>query len=429
MRSASALAPWALALLAVVPSAWPKDDLLETLAQKGIITLEEYEKLKAQRKSEVTLNADDGFRISSSDGANTLQVGTLQQLDVAAYDEDAAALADGSEMRRSRISVAGTFQRDWQYRVEYEFAGATALTDAYVSYSGFSPVSLTLGQFKQPFGLEALGADKAATFMERGLPFAFVTTRAPGIMVGNSRTHWTTYAGFFGEPLANAPAGDESYGFVGRATWAPIVGEGRILHVGASVTLRRPTEQNSTNVAGDKFATVRFRSKPESNVLAQRFVDTGEIPDVSDWAMGGLEFGGELGAFSLQGEYQQVQVSRDVGSTLDFSGWYAQAAWSITGEPRIYRADRGTFEGIKPSRPVGSGGYGAFEVAARVSGIDLTDQTILGGTERNATFGFNWYPNNVLRVTLNVVKVLDVKGGAFDGEEPTVYQARLQLAL
>lgn len=419
----------ALALCAAAPAASAKDDLLETLAQKGVISMEEYEKLKAQRKTEVTLNAEDGFKLSSSDGANTLQVGTLQQLDVAHYDEDGVPLADGSEMRRSRISVAGVFQKDWQYRVEYEFAGTTALTDAFVAYEGFKPVMIYMGQFKQPFGLEALGADKAATFMERGLPFAFVTTRAPGIMVGSSGTHWTANAGFFGEPLASAQAGDEGYAFVGRATWAPIVGEGRVLHVGAGITLRRPTEQNSTNTAGDKFSTVRFRSKPESNILAQRLVDTGEIPDVSDFSIGGLELAGEMGAFSLQGEYHAVQVARDAGGSLDFSGWYAQAAWTLTGEPRTYRTDRGTFEGVRPRNPIGNGGYGAFELAARVSGIDLTDETIVGGTERNATFGVNWYPNNVLRVSLNVVKVLDVTGGAFDGQEPTIYQARLQLAL
>ena len=38
--------------------AYAKDDLLETLAQKGVITMAEYEKLKAQRKTEVM--HDDG---------------------------------------------------------------------------------------------------------------------------------------------------------------------------------------------------------------------------------------------------------------------------------------------------------------------------------------------------------------------------------
>ena len=38
----------ALPLLAAVPAASAADELLETLARKGVITMEEYEKLKAR---------------------------------------------------------------------------------------------------------------------------------------------------------------------------------------------------------------------------------------------------------------------------------------------------------------------------------------------------------------------------------------------
>ena len=406
-----------------------KDDLLDTLAQKGVLTAEEYQKLKEQRKSELTYSADDGFRILSADGNNSLQVGTLQQLDYANYDEDGTALSDGSELRRSRLSVAGTFLKDWQYRVEYEFAGTTAVTDAYVAYTALKPVTITLGQFKQPFGMEALASDKNVTFMERGLPFYFVTSRAPGAMVGTSGANWSVNGGFFGEPISNAQAGDEGYGAVARISYAPWMESNRVIHFGLAGTWRKPTDENSTNATGPKFETVRFRAKPESNVLAQRFVDTGEIRDVDTYSLLGLEAAAQAGAASLQAEYHLVQVKRDSASTLDFSGWYAQAAYTLTGEARPYRGDRGYFDGIRPARAFGKDGWGAFEVAARISEIDLSDRDIVGGSERNATFAFNWYLNPILKVSANVVKVLDIDGGPFDGQEPTVYQIRMQLAL
>ena len=76
---------WFAALACLFPAAgMAADDLLETLAQKGILTMEEYEKLKAQRKTAPAVVTDDGFRIAAGDNGGSIQVGTPQQLDVAA---------------------------------------------------------------------------------------------------------------------------------------------------------------------------------------------------------------------------------------------------------------------------------------------------------------------------------------------------------
>lgn len=421
-----------LATAFVATPAQAKSNLLELLAQKGIITMEEYAELKAEQKSEPTVNTDDGFKLSIRDSTTstppTFQVGTLQQLDYANYKDDKAALSDGSELRRSRISLAGTFLTDWQYRVEYEFAGTTSITDAYVTYNAHKPFSLTLGQFKQPFGMEASASDKNQTFMERSLPFAFVSARAPGIGAGTSGANWSLNGGLFGEPVGNAQAGNDGYGAAVRASWAPILTDEGLVHLGAGTTWRVPTEDNSTNASGPRFSTLRLRSKPESNVLAQRLVDTGEIRDVNDYTTVGLEFAAAHGAASFQSEYQATQVSRDSGSSLYFDGWYAQFAYTLTGEARPYLANRGFFDGIRPSSPFGSDGWGAFEVALRLSSIDLNDGTINGGKERNATVAFNWYLNQYLRVSANLVKVLDIEGGPMNDDKPTIFQTRLQFA-
>jgi len=44
-----AVAVVGLSIAVASPSAFAKDDLLETLAQKGIITMAEYEKLRARQ--------------------------------------------------------------------------------------------------------------------------------------------------------------------------------------------------------------------------------------------------------------------------------------------------------------------------------------------------------------------------------------------
>lgn len=425
-----------LALLAsglTVP-AIADDGLLETLKAKNVLTADEYDRLKAQQTpapapapTQNVVSTDSGLRVQSSDGQYALEIGTLQQLDFAAHDDHKTDLSDGSTLRRSRLSIGGFFLKDFQYRVEYEFSGTTSLTDAYVAYSALKPLTITVGQFKQPFGMEALSADKGTTFMERGLPFSFITTRAPGAMIGSSGAHWSAHAGAFGEPVGNAASGDEGYGVVGRVTYAPYAADHRVLHLGVGITYRDPTQNNSSNTTGAKFSTVRFSGKPESGVLAQRSIDTGEIADVSHYTLEGLEGAGQIGAASIQAEYQLAQVERRGGSQLNFGGWYTQLAYTLTGEARPYSASRGVFNTIVPAHNLGRDGWGAFEIAARVSGIDLNDGNVIGGRERNAALALNWYLNPILRISGNVVKVLQLDGGPLAGDKPTIFQTRLQL--
>jgi phosphate-selective porin OprO/OprP len=415
--------------------AFAKDDLLEVLAQKGVITMEEYEKLKAQQRATgPTFSTDGGFKFTSGDGAMSVQIGTLQQVDVATYDDDTEGVdfGNGMELRRSRIYLQGNLGANWQYKVEYDFStGATAFTDLYAAYSGWKPVTLTIGNFKQPFSMEAMtSARYGTTFMERGLPFAFGTLRAAGVSLGSSGTNWYLSGGYFGEPIGNVSAGgDEGRGIAARGTWAPFFANEHVLHLGLGITSREPTEDNVTTSTGQKITSVRFRSKPESNILSQRLVDTGDIPDVDRYDVAALELAGQVNAFSAQGEYFATQVSRDIGGDLDFSGWYFQLACTLTGEARPYRADRGYFETIEPGTSVGDGGWGAWEIAVRMSELDLTDGDINGGKERDATLGVNWYMNRWLKLMGNVVKVLDVDGGPFDGVEPFIYQMRFQIAI
>ncbi len=139
-------------------------------------------------------------------------------------------------------------------------------------------------------------------------------------------------------------------------------------------------------------------------------------------------------------EYINAKIQRDQGrSDLDFSGWYAQTSWAITGEERTYKGDKGLYDGIKPAKPVGQGGTGAWEIALRISDLDLSDGSlqlrnslwlpeINGGEERNATLALNWYLNNYLRTSLNYVHVMDIEGGSFSGKDLDAIQMRLQLA-
>lgn len=434
-QSSAALAAAVLSFTALAsPAAQAKDDLLETLAQKGVISVEEYEKLKAQQpKPGPVFSTDDGLKLASADGAFSLQVGTLQQIDFAAYDADGTDLADGSQLRRSRLSLGGTLFKDWQYRFEYEFAksaAVTPITDAYVVYNGFKPFTVTIGQFKPPFSLEALTADKSATFMERGLPFYLISpliVRAPGVQLADSGARWSAAAGIFGEPLGNGATGDEGWGVAARGTLAPYLAEQRVVHLGLGLTWHKTTADNSGTTP--PTSSIAFTAKPESD-QAPSFLNTKPLLDTDSYRFVGAELATAWGPASLQGEYDWVNVARDHGSDdLAFSTWYAQLAYTLTGEVRPYKVGRGVFDGVKPAHPLGSQGWGAFELAARVSQLDLNDGSVAGGLQRDLTLGGSWYLNRYMRVSANYVKVLKLDGGSFDDQQPAVYQMRLQLAL
>ena len=108
-----------------------------------------------------------------------------------------------------------------------------------------------------------------------------------------------------------------------------------------------------------------------------------------------------------------------------FHAFYFSGSYSITGETRPYVKSLGTIRRIRPKREFrdGSGGLGAFEIAFRVSYIDLNDQDVTGGELANVSFAFNWYPTVPTRMSFNVIRA--------DREswDPVwIFQGRVQVA-
>jgi phosphate-selective porin OprO/OprP len=80
-------------------------------------------------------------------------------------------------------------------------------------------------------------------------------------------------------------------------------------------------------------------------------------------------------------------------------------SYFLTGEHRGYKKSGGrfTWAEVKKSLDPANGGWGAWQLAARYSGIDLRDSGLNGGVEKNVTVGINWHPFSNTRLMLNYV--------------------------
>ncbi len=84
---------------------------------------------------------------------------------------------------------------------------------------------------------------------------------------------------------------------------------------------------------------------------------------------------------------------------LEMDGFYVQAAYTLTGETRGYKAGSGAFAAIKPK-----GDGGAWEVVARYedADIDVPGRSLSADLER-MVLGVNWYVNKNVKFMLNYV--------------------------
>lgn len=127
-------------------------------------------------------------------------------------------------------------------------------------------------------------------------------------------------------------------------------------------------------------------------------LNTGSIEDVANTFSGGLEAAFQVGALTTQAEYIRVQLDRRRASNLAFDGWYAESSYRLTDEPMTY--DGSSFRDVIPRNV-----YGAWEIAARYSRLDLNAGDILGGRQDAVTLALNWYATERVRFYANLVEL------------------------
>jgi phosphate-selective porin OprO/OprP len=204
---------------------------------------------------------------------------------------------------------------------------------------------------------------------------------------------------------------------VGRVAWRPLGDDvkDRLIHLGLSA---------SHVVSGS--GEIRYRARPET-FLTPYLVDTDDLD--ADATLLGVEAAWRRGIGSLQTEYLHAFVDSDEEGRIGFWGGHVQFSLVLTGETRPYDRATATFGRIEPLAPYKPfrGQWGAFELTARASWLDLSDGGISGGRMASASFGPVWTWNRFVRLLAGYVYAhVSDRPGASDAH---VLQARLELRM
>jgi phosphate-selective porin OprO/OprP len=192
---------------------------------------------------------------------------------------------------------------------------------------------------------------------------------------------------------------------IARAVWHVVNQPGFGIHIGGDAeALFKPADDL---VTGLKSLTLGER--PELRIDPTNILTTGPIANVTGAQVYSVEAAANYGPLLVQGEYYFYNVDRALGlSSLRFNGGYAEAGWVITGESRAYHGGRAAYFGVVPEDPfsLAGGGWGAWEIAARYSMVNLNDRLgfldgVAGGKQSIITAGLNWYVNRNIRFMLN----------------------------
>lgn len=353
----------------------------------------------------VTLD-EHGITVKSADDAVKFRIGGRLHIDPG-FGSTRPRIADGFgsniEVRRAWIETYLTINNAVELAFQYDVNdGRTPVKDAAIGYHGIDGLVVTLGNFKEPFSLQQLTSVNNITFVERALPDALVPARNTGFAVAGFGERWTLTGGVFG---GNINTGVELGGIAGtvRATYAPILSDTEVLHLGVAGSFRSFNE-------GDRGLS--FNSSPEADVFQTSLIDTSSIRNAADLARLGVEVAYQNGPFRVQGEYIRADVGRSgLQPGVSFEGGYVEGAWVINGKGRRYglgtdyATSLAVFKGVVvgEEQRVSRGGIGVFELAARWSVLNLKDAGFRGGVERDWTAGINWYPDRNIRLMANYI--------------------------
>ena len=375
--------------------------------------------------ADIVVKTKGGLEVATTDKQFSFKIGGRLQADYSTFDgfyTQNGDNADAAYFRRAFLEIGGVAFQDWKYQFNYDFAhNAGSSEDGYfdeasIQYSGFNPVNIKMGRFDPDFGLEKATSSKWVTAQERNAAYDLVDwanghQNGLGIQV-NGTAGDSFYASLGLHAKDQNDVDDESVKQVNaRAVFAPMHEAGNVLHFGVNFAQRN---LDDTAVDGRIRSRLGMRgvstaggndAGTNGNRLLLGGANNAPAGSYGDDTAFGLEAAWAMGPLSVQGEYITREMDSDSAAyeDVDAKGYYAQVAYTLTGEARGYKLGR--FDQLKPENKQ----IGAWEVFYRYDHIEAEDDSVglvatndVEGKVHN--LGVNWYANENVKLSGYYVK-------------------------
>jgi phosphate-selective porin OprO/OprP len=439
LKSQSGLIAIGLGALLALPASAQEDlkGRVEQLEQELRILKRQVEldKEGAAEKSKstpvVSLGAG-GLNIRSADTNFVMKIHGYVQADARFYPDDAARSApnDTFLIRRARPIIEGTVWDKFDYRVMLDFGSNVSvssandpfLQDAYVTARFLPEFQVQAGKFKEPVSLERLQSGSNLLFVERSYTAQLAPNRDVGVqMQGDlfgSRLNYAVGAfnGTADGGSSDFESADDEKDIAARLFATPFND--------SKVEALRGLGFGVAGTIGNQEGALRsYVSAGQQTMFSYNPANVGTnavtvVADGEHWRIA-PQFYYYFGPFGLFGEYvisnQKVRKNNpNQFGRFQNTAWSVSASYFLTGEENSFKA-------VTPKHPFkpSEGGWGAFEIAARLQHLDV-DNAIFplfanpGTSATEATtwgVGLNWYLNRNFKLNFNYENT-DFKGGS-----------------
>lgn len=348
-------------------------------------------------------------------------------------DRDSTSVGENFEVRRARIGITGSINKDIAYEVVGNGVGGTTnwIDTAFINYGFNKNVQVRTGRFKQPFSLEEMTSSNNIDFMERSYGNQMVPGKRLGAMVHGEPMTGLTYGVSVFQDGFNELTNQTGLGSKNAARLTLNLAQTQdikdtVLHLGAGVTGGEssvtPTSSGNTQDTAStttRATIVAFRTEGRGLSNAYRAQIGGDTLSTAtyngsannnvtiDQRMRGIEFAGARGPFKVQTEtfnskfsasgtsqYLSTGTSATTDMAVQVKAQYIEFMYNITGESWADAYKGGAFGGIKPKTNfmtdyggVIGNGTGAWQVGYRTSKYtaDLANTMTCVGTAASPT--------------------------------------------
>lgn len=286
------------------------------------------------------------------------------------FTEDGDESQSESEVRRARFSIKTQWSDNWKSKFQLDVSDGIEVKDAYLQYQGWQWLEITVGQFKEPFGLETQSGSRNLSLVERSMMSnSLAPGRNTGLMISGQQSSVNWQLGYFQDDNP-----EKTNAVTGRLGWAPLNDKHHLIHLGLGISERslhgeefRINQSFEVNAADSLFEGDRFNAEQNSLIGAELA-----------WRYKGL---------LTTAEWQQTDVLSTTGENYEYQGGYLQVSYLFSGDQRKY--SQGSLGKVK--------GKNDWEITSRYSQLDLLNEN---ESAKTLSLGINYYLNKETKLMM-----------------------------